>query len=313
MTSIANVLVHADDAPVPTYARDDVTFLGRVGKGVYAMLPDGREVSVRGPLQPYELDNPALPGEVRIEKRVRTERGTEKVTIGAKVVEPGTYERKRQRTPPAPFVPRRLPRDGWVILDERRLKKIGTHNDRDWFTHPENSVKDVELEAQPKLLDLDHGDALPNEPISNVEIDERRYYRLYHSYPRGTLAQLRAAPAPSDSKPSQPHKVIDLLVRFELFTKPGVYWIRGAKAIREQLRRKGIEARLSADRSKAVFTGAGGNAFWSHLDAAQAAEPLVRDDLREETSYCEVTKNDPPVEAVTVAAGGLRWCGRCQP
>ena len=60
---------------------------------------------MRGQLMPSELENAALPGGFRIVKRQRTERGaTERVTIGAKVVPSGTYERKQRWVPPTRFV-----------------------------------------------------------------------------------------------------------------------------------------------------------------------------------------------------------------
>ena len=173
------------------------------------------------------------------------------------------------------------------------------------------AFQDLELEQAGPLLDPDF-DIIPNGWVLKVRKGDRLYYQGFTYHEKGWREQLKTAVAPAVKAP-EPQKVIDLLTRFDLFTKQGVYWIRGVKPIRERLRRKGIEQRLSADRTKAVTTGAGGKAMWSHLDAAAAVEPLTVPDLRGETPYCEVTKHRTPAEAVTVAAGGLAWCGECQP
>ena len=198
-----------------------------------------------------------------------------------------------------------------------QVQEIGSHDGRDWFTHSENSVKDVELEAQPRLLDLDHGDALPNESISKVVVkdadgDERALHRLYHCYPKGTLAQLTASGQKTEEK-SKPQRYVDLLGRFPvLYTRPRNHDrpepIRGAKRIIDRLERKGVQVRLSPDRQSIIPSG---NSLY--FPAAYAAAPLLWPYLHDGTPpTCQVHDHKEPVEGTTVVDAfpdGLAACG----
>ncbi len=132
----------------------------------------------------------------------------------------------------------------------------------------------VELEAQPKLLDLDRGDALPNLPISRVVVDERDLYRSYHCYPKGTVAQL-ATPVQVAEKQPRAQPYADRLDAFRVLwtrsrnrAKPEL--ILGAQQIKERLERKGTQVRLSPDRQSIIPSG---NSI--HFAAAYAAAPRL--------------------------------------
>ena len=145
-----------------------------------------------------------------------------------------------------------------------------------------------------------------------VHKDRKLYYQAFTLHEAGSLERLKTAAVPAVKAP-EPQKVIDLLIRFDVFTKQGVYWIRGVKPLREKLRRRASSSTCrptAPGPSRRVPAAGRCGRTWMQT---HAIEPLSVPDLRGETPYCEVTKHRTPVEAITVAEGDLAWCGECQP
>lgn len=99
----------AKDAEAPkreTLDARKLTILGNVGRSAYATAPDGRELRLRGPVQPYALER-APDDAVLVTKLVRAADGRPRtdVFIG-RVVEGGTYDRLAARKR---YVPKSLP------------------------------------------------------------------------------------------------------------------------------------------------------------------------------------------------------------
>jgi hypothetical protein len=68
------VLPHTVDLPQPeTLPYGDVEVLGEAGGKQYGRAKDGRELRIGAALQPWELENPPKPAEVRIERRVKVQ------------------------------------------------------------------------------------------------------------------------------------------------------------------------------------------------------------------------------------------------
>jgi len=108
----------AGELVAETVPYDDVEILGTAGGRQYARDGKGRELWIRGTVQPWEVANPVKPGEVHIERReVVKDRSMAfpeaRITrVRAQLVEPGTFVaaearedakaemRRRQENPP---------------------------------------------------------------------------------------------------------------------------------------------------------------------------------------------------------------------
>ena len=92
-----------EPAEVVTYDVSKVKKLGTVRGVDYAKLPDdgsehaGCEVSIGRRLEPSDLTNDPSPREVRIKTKQRTSDGRNWIVLVAKLVDDGTYERKRRQ------------------------------------------------------------------------------------------------------------------------------------------------------------------------------------------------------------------------
>ena len=92
----------SDVPEVITYDETKVKKLGTVRGVDYAKLPDddsehaGREVSIGRRLEPSDLANEPSPREVRIRTKQRTSDGRNRIVLIAKLMDDGTFERKRR-------------------------------------------------------------------------------------------------------------------------------------------------------------------------------------------------------------------------
>jgi hypothetical protein len=200
-----------------------------------------------------------------------------------------------------------------LALDAKQVKRLGDRDGKTWYAWTSEAFGPVEMQETGDPLDPSW-QIIPNGPVLKTVRDDRLLYQAFQLHEPGTFEALKNAV--EEMKPPAPQKAIDLLNRYDpLLTKQGAYALRGAPAIVERLRRRGIEAHLSADRSRLVATAAGGRLFWQHSDAVLALEPLLVPFLRDgRPPPCEVSKHPKPVDAVTIAApGDVAWCGACEP
>ena len=110
----------------------DLSILGRVGRSVFARTKDGRELKVRGPARPDQLDQaPANAVLVRQLARAADGRPRTDVYIGT-MVEPGTFEKLQRKKTYRPKERRPGPLDGLAELrkpDDRRYVQLVPDDD----------------------------------------------------------------------------------------------------------------------------------------------------------------------------------------
>jgi hypothetical protein len=125
----------AKDADGPQRATLDarkLTILGSVGSSTFAVGPDGRELRLKGPAQPHQLDR-APSDAIIITKLVRAADGRPRTDIFVgRMVESGTFERLARRKR---YVPKERPAgpiDGLAELRkpaDRLPVRLGTDDD----------------------------------------------------------------------------------------------------------------------------------------------------------------------------------------
>ena len=112
------------DAAAPqreTLAADKLKVLGSVGRSSFATTPDGRELRLRGPAMPEQIEEAA--SAVLVTRLVRDNQGRGRVEtfVGAEV-EPGTYAKlkKRKSYTPREWRPGAIDRDDELRREEPR-------------------------------------------------------------------------------------------------------------------------------------------------------------------------------------------------
>ena len=220
-----------------------------------------------------------------------------------------TWTEQTRTSPPKP-----KPLDQWLLLDASKLRLLDTHNKREWYSHPDRSVKDFELEAQPRLIDPNR-DVVPSEPIIKVVVDEQVLYQVLKRHERGELDRRKKADAPKVLVPTD-HGVTDLLDQYSSFSKGTVYHHRGCQQIENVLFDVGgLVIHLTPSRTRLFATRVGDKrAFWSVVDIFEKLEPLLLPWKRDGVEPpCEVTAHKQTVKATTVTVGRTPWCEECQP
>lgn len=199
-------------------------------------------------------------------------------------------------------------------MDPGAITPLGTDpNGNEWYSHR----KYGELRAYRKpIREDDHQPSLPM--IETKDAAGGKAWLPFTVHAPGSYQA--ALEYRTIARPKPAPRVIDALAGFSLLAAtPGRNGsthspARGAAAIVRRLESRDINAMLDASGSRLVLLSPKGRDALGIAQLAQFLAPLLVPYLHGGLPYCGVSRHsDELVEAVTVAAGGVLWCGACLP
>jgi hypothetical protein len=221
-----------------------------------------------------------------------------------------------------------------MLMPESELDPLGQFSGVSWFEHR----KYGELSEEPR--ELTDRDILPSALLCEYRDEEgERRYRVFKVHEPGTLERLKSMPI-RKPKPPPAAKPVDALAltwlgrrlpeqivvgrghersmpiglgpETSFAMKPSKPAPRGPEAVLERLAAKHTEVVVANGRLVPVCPG--GVPPAGVLELLEASEPLVLPYKRDgKAPDCLVTAHKTPTLAVTVAVGGVPWCGECVP